>query len=50
MAGHLLWEIGHVPLYTIWTEGSWGEIAFAVLHCTGGDLLIAMRFHHSDKM
>lgn len=42
VAGHLLWEIGHVPLYTIWTEGSWGEIAFAVLHCTGGDLLIAM--------
>lgn len=40
--GHLIWEIGHVPLYTIWTEGSWGEIAFAVVHCTGGDLLIAM--------
>ncbi len=40
--GHLFWEIGHVPLYTIWAEGSWGEIAFAVIHCTGGDLLIAM--------
>ncbi|SFP84222.1 hypothetical protein [Tranquillimonas alkanivorans] len=40
--GHLLWEMAHVPLYTIWAEGSAGEIAFAVVHCTGGDLLIAM--------
>lgn len=41
-AGHLAWEIGHTPLYTIWLEGTCGEIAFAILHCTGGDLLIAM--------
>ncbi len=41
-AGHLIWEIAHIPLYTIWVEGSWSEIAFAVVHCTGGDLLIAM--------
>lgn len=40
--GHLLWESAHIPLYTIWIEGSWSEIAFAVVHCTGGDLLIAM--------
>ncbi|WP_370373141.1 hypothetical protein [Henriciella pelagia] len=40
--GHLLWESAHIPLYTIWVEGSWSEIAFAVVHCTGGDLLIAM--------
>ena len=40
--GHLTWEIGHIPLYTIWVEGTWGEIGFAILHCTGGDLLIAM--------
>ncbi len=39
--GHLLWEILHTPLYTIWDEGTWGEIAFAIIHCTGGDLLIA---------
>jgi len=41
-AGHLAWETAHIPLYTIWVEGTWGEIGFAILHCTGGDLLIAM--------
>ena len=40
--GHLIWEMAHIPLYTIWVEGTWSEIAFAVVHCTGGDLLIAM--------
>lgn len=39
--GHLLWEFAHMPLYTIWAEGSLGEILFAAVHCTGGDLLIA---------
>ncbi|MFN3591802.1 MAG: hypothetical protein ACK4TG_06415, partial [Thermaurantiacus sp.] len=28
---HLVWEIGHIPLYTIWLEGTWGEIAFAIV-------------------
>lgn len=41
-AGHLAWEAAHIPLYTIWVEGTWGEIGFAILHCTGGDVLIAM--------
>src|SRR6266481_10128353 len=40
-AANLAWEIAHLPLYTIWTEGSPGGIAFAVIHYTGGDLLIA---------
>jgi hypothetical protein len=40
-AGNLVWEIAQLPLYTIWYEGSPGEIAFAVAHCTGGDILIA---------
>lgn len=39
--GNLLWEIAHVPLYTIWTSGSGAEIAYAVVHCTAGDVLIA---------
>lgn len=39
--GNLLWEMGHVPLYTLWIEGTWGEIGFAVLHCTVGDVMIA---------
>lgn len=40
-AGNLVWEIAHLPLYTIWLTGTVGEIAYAVLHCTGGDVLIA---------
>lgn len=40
-AGNLLWEVAHVPLYTLWLTGSPGEIAYAVLHCTAGDVLIA---------
>ena len=40
--GNLLWEFAHMPLYTIWWTGTWGEIVFAALHCTGGDILIAL--------
>jgi hypothetical protein len=36
----LLWEIAHLPLYTIWNEASPGYMAYAVAHCTVGDLLI----------
>ncbi|KZY46949.1 hypothetical protein A3731_30790, partial [Roseovarius sp. HI0049] len=39
---NLIWEFAHMPLYTIWKEGTWGEIVFAAVHCTGGDILIAM--------
>lgn len=38
---HLVWETVQLPLYTIWYEGSTGWIAFAILHCTGGDALVA---------
>jgi hypothetical protein len=38
---HLLWEVAQLPLYTIWTSAAAREIALAVVHCTGGDLLIA---------
>ena len=38
---NLIWEMGQVPLYTIWAEETLGKIAFAVIHCTGGDMLIA---------
>lgn len=41
-AANLVWEAAHVPLYTIWGEGTPSEIAFAVIHCTGGDLLISV--------
>ena len=40
--GNLVWETAHLPLYTLWNTGSTGEKIFAVVHCTGGDLLIAV--------
>lgn len=39
-AAHLAWEVIQLPLYTIWWTGTTTEIAFAVLHCTAGDLVI----------
>ena len=39
---HLLWEFAHLPLYTIWVTGTAGELIFAAVHCTGGDILIAL--------
>lgn len=39
---NLAWEVLHLPLYTIWRTGSPRELAFAVLHCTAGDILIAI--------
>jgi hypothetical protein len=37
----LIWEAAHLPLYTLWTVGTPGERAFAILHCSAGDILIA---------
>ena len=39
---NLAWEIAQLPLYTIFHEGRPGQIAFAVAHCTAGDVLIAL--------
>ena len=39
---NLAWEFAHMPLYTLWRTGTLSEIAFAALHCTGGDVLIAL--------
>ena len=41
VVAHLLWEIAQLPLYTLWRSGSRSEQVFAILHCTGGDVLIA---------
>lgn len=38
---NLAWEILQLPLYTIFWEKSAAEIAFAIAHCTAGDILIA---------
>ena len=42
IAGNLTWEFAQLPLYTLWKTGSATEIVVAVLHCTGGDILIAV--------
>jgi hypothetical protein len=36
----LAWEIAQLPLYTLWHEAEPAYIAFAVAHCTIGDVLI----------
>jgi hypothetical protein len=40
--GHFLWEAGQLPLYTLWRTGTPREIVTALLHCTGGDILITV--------
>ena len=39
---HLLWEIVQLPLYTIWKTGSTQDIIVAIIHCTAGDVVIAI--------
>ena len=39
---NLIWEAAHLPLYTIWNEGEPREKLLAVLHCTAGDVPIAL--------
>jgi len=39
---HLIWEVLHFPLYTLWKTGTWSEILYAIVHCTIGDLMIGM--------
>ena len=39
---HLAWEIAQVRLYTIWSTADGMSIAWALLHCSLGDVLIAL--------
>lgn len=39
---NLAWEIAHVRLYAIWTEADAPGIAWAVFHCSLGDVVIAL--------
>ena len=39
---NLAWETLHLPLYSIWETGTARSRAFAVVHCTGGDVLVAL--------
>jgi len=38
---NLVWEVAQLPLYTIARDPSVARIAYAVLHCTVGDAIIA---------
>ena len=38
--GDLVWELLHLPLYTLWQTASVGYLMFAALHCWIGDILI----------
>jgi hypothetical protein len=40
--GNLMWEFLQLPLYTIGQTGTAREQVFAALHCTVGDILIAL--------
>lgn len=39
---NLAWEIAQVRLYTIWEAADGMTIAWALLHCTAGDVVIAL--------
>lgn len=41
-AFNLAWEVVQLPFYTIWNTGTAGEIIYAVLHCTVGDVMIGI--------
>ena len=41
LVAHLGWEIPQLPLYTLWSTGTLRQQAFAVVHCTLGDAMIA---------
>lgn len=39
---NLVWEFAQLPLYTLWLTATPKEMIFAAVHCTGGDVLIAL--------
>jgi hypothetical protein len=41
VCGNAVWELAQLPLYTLWHEGTAVSIAYAWLHCTVGDAIIA---------
>lgn len=42
IVANLAWEVLHLPLYTLWEVATLAELAFTVVHCTAGDLLISL--------
>lgn len=41
LIGNVIWETLHLPLYTLWSTGTPKYLAFVVVHCSVGDLMIA---------
>lgn len=39
---NLVWEIAHVRLYTLWDEADRLTVAWSLIHCTLGDVVIAL--------
>ena len=39
---NIFWEMMQMPLYTMWNNDTWGTIIYSVIHCTFGDVLIAV--------
>jgi len=39
---NLAWEIAQVRLYTIWAEADGMTVAWALIHCSVGDVMIAL--------
>lgn len=39
---HLTWEIVQLPLYTLWATDPLRQQVFAVVHCSAGDVMIAV--------
>jgi amino acid transporter len=39
---NLMWEIAQVRLYTIWAEADGVSVAWALFHCSLGDVVIAL--------
>jgi len=40
--GNLVWEFAHMPLYTIWYDGTQTQIISYAIHCILGDVMIAL--------
>jgi hypothetical protein len=40
--GNLIWETAQLPLYTLWRTEPARSLVRAVLHCTAGDIVIAV--------
>lgn len=39
---NLVWEVAHLPLYTLWEDPDFVKKVTYILHCTLGDILIAV--------